>query len=149
MPALWLKVSNTLAYLCQVYLTELKSFITLGLDWSAEGTSYSSPIPDFVADLWTVWRNSPQDDGRWSYHCGNQVSTLFKKLPPQFRSVRNYLECFPGRSFHPSLMFSSKVRAYLRVEFLSGSHLCGNLLALPTNIRLDWKSLPGTSTLAY
>jgi hypothetical protein len=32
---------------------------------------------------------------------------------------------------------------------LSGDPLYGRLLAFPTNIRLDWKGLPGTNTLAY
>jgi hypothetical protein len=35
------------------------------------------------------------------------------------------------------------------VKKLSGAALWGRLLALPTNIRLGWKGLPGTNTLAY
>jgi hypothetical protein len=35
------------------------------------------------------------------------------------------------------------------VKHLSGAQLLGRLLGLPTNIRLGWKSLPGTNTLAY
>jgi hypothetical protein len=35
------------------------------------------------------------------------------------------------------------------MEPLSGTPLYGRLLASPTNIRLGWKSLPGTNTLAY
>jgi hypothetical protein len=35
------------------------------------------------------------------------------------------------------------------VEHLMGAPLLGWLLALPTNIRLGWKSLPGKSTIAY
>jgi hypothetical protein len=35
------------------------------------------------------------------------------------------------------------------VKHLSGAPLYGMLLALPTNIRPDWKGLPGTNTLAY
>jgi hypothetical protein len=31
----------------------------------------------------------------------------------------------------------------------SGTTLWGRLLALPTNIRLGWRRLPGTNTLAY
>jgi hypothetical protein len=34
------------------------------------------------------------------------------------------------------------------VMHLSGTPLKGRLLALPANIRLGWKSLPGTNTLA-
>jgi hypothetical protein len=36
-----------------------------------------------------------------------------------------------------------------RVRHLSGVPLKGRLLALPTNIKLGWKSLPGTNDLAY
>jgi hypothetical protein len=32
---------------------------------------------------------------------------------------------------------------------LSGAPLLGRLLASPTTIRLGWKGLPGTNTLAY
>jgi hypothetical protein len=35
------------------------------------------------------------------------------------------------------------------VKQLSGAPLKGMLLASPTNIRLGWKGLPGTNTLAY
>ncbi len=47
----------------------------------------------------------------------------------------------PGKPFQLSLMFAGKAGAYPRVEHLKG--------ALPTNIRLGWKGLPGTNTLAY
>jgi hypothetical protein len=36
-----------------------------------------------------------------------------------------------------------------RVKHLSGDPLKRRLLASPTNIRLAWKSLPRTNTLAY
>jgi hypothetical protein len=35
------------------------------------------------------------------------------------------------------------------VKQLSGAPFKGSPLALPTNIRLGWKGLPGTNTLAY
>jgi hypothetical protein len=35
------------------------------------------------------------------------------------------------------------------VKHLSGAPLKGKLLTLPPNIRLGWKSLPGTNALAY
>ncbi len=38
--------------------------------------------------------------------------------------------------------------AYHRVEHLKGATL-GQAPALPANIRLGWKGLPGTNTLAY
>ncbi len=37
----------------------------------------------------------------------------------------------------------------LLFRYYSGAPLKGNLLALPTSIRLDWKGLPGTSALDY
>ncbi len=43
-----------------------------------------------------------------------------------------------------SLMFAGKAGADTRVE-----HLKGRLLASPTNIKLGWKGLPETNTLAY
>ncbi len=36
-----------------------------------------------------------------------------------------------------------------QVKHLSDAPLKGRLLALPTNIRLGWKGLPGTNILAY
>ncbi len=36
-----------------------------------------------------------------------------------------------------------------RVKHLSGSPILGRPLALPINIGLGWKSLPGTNALAY
>jgi hypothetical protein len=35
------------------------------------------------------------------------------------------------------------------VQHLSGAQLYGRFLALPTNIRIGWKSMPGTNTPAY
>jgi hypothetical protein len=35
------------------------------------------------------------------------------------------------------------------VLHLSDAPLLGRLLALPTNIRLEWKGLPGTNTAVY
>ncbi len=49
----------------------------------------------------------------------------------------------PRMAFKPSLMFASKARVYLSGETYS------RLLAFASNIRLGWKCLPGTNTLAY
>ncbi len=49
------------------------------------------------------------------------------------------------RLFQPNLIFASKVRAYLSEV----APLYGRLLALPTNIRLRWKSLQGRNTQTY
>ncbi len=35
------------------------------------------------------------------------------------------------------------------MKHLSGAPLNGKLLALPTNIRLDWKGLPFANAIAY
>ena len=53
-----------------------------------------------------------------------------------------------GKLFQPSLMFVGKAGAYPREERLKVA-LLGYALALPANIRLGWKSLPGTNALAY
>ncbi len=37
----------------------------------------------------------------------------------------------------------------MQLKLLSDAPLFGRLLALPTNIRLDWKSLPRTNTPAF
>jgi hypothetical protein len=50
----------------------------------------------------------------------------------------------PDIFFQPRLMFVNKDRAYP-----SGDPLWGRLLALPENIRLAWKRLPGKNTLFY
>ncbi len=53
-----------------------------------------------------------------------------------------------GKPLQPSLMFPSKAGAGMS-ETPSGAPLYGKLLALPTNIRLEWKDLPESRTLAY
>jgi len=50
---------------------------------------------------------------------------------------------FPGKPFQPCLKFVGRARSLPK----STSHRWA--LALPTSIRLDWKGLPGTNTLAY
>jgi hypothetical protein len=42
-----------------------------------------------------------------------------------------------------------KLFSYLFTIKLSDAPLYGRLLALPTNVRLGWKDLPGTNALAY
>ncbi len=54
----------------------------------------------------------------------------------------------PGKPLQPNLMFASKAKAYPS-KYHSGDPLMGKHLALPTNIILDWKIMPGTSTIAY
>jgi len=54
----------------------------------------------------------------------------------------------PEKPIQSSIMFVSKVRVY-PVKHLLGAPFYGRLLALPTDIRLGWKCLPGTNTLAY
>jgi len=49
-----------------------------------------------------------------------------------------------GEPFERSMLFVSKAGAY--TSDLSGAPLLGRFQALPTNIRLGWKSLPGTNT---
>jgi hypothetical protein len=53
----------------------------------------------------------------------------------------------PGKPFQPSQMFAGKAVAYPSEEPLR-CPVWGRLLALPTNIRLCWKGLPRTNTLA-
>jgi hypothetical protein len=53
----------------------------------------------------------------------------------------------PGKPLQPCLMFVVKAGAYLREAPFRWSTL-GRPLALPTNIRLGWRGLPGTNTLA-
>jgi hypothetical protein len=65
-----------------------------------------------------------------------------------FTNFRNKLEWLSLAS-HSSLVLCLSVRpgAHPSVEFLKGSSH-GKALALPTNIRLVWKGLPGPNTLA-
>jgi len=51
-----------------------------------------------------------------------------------------------GRPFQQSLLFVGKARAYLSEAPYKYST---RVLALQTNIRLGWKSLPWTNALAY
>jgi hypothetical protein len=55
----------------------------------------------------------------------------------------------PKKSFQPSLMLVDKAKSLTREKHISGAPLKSRLLALRTNIRLGWKSLPGSNTLAY
>ncbi len=50
----------------------------------------------------------------------------------------------PYKPFKPGLTYVSKAGAYL-----SGVPLLGRLLVLPTNIRLSWKGMLVTNTLAF
>ncbi len=38
---------------------------------------------------------------------------------------------------------------HLSGGYRSGASILGRIVVLPTNIRLDWKGLPGTNTLAH
>ncbi len=63
-------------------------------------------------------------------------------------TFHNTVETFvPGTSFQPSLMFAVIPEANPRVDHLKGSSL-RQAPALPTNIRLGWKGLPGSNDLA-
>jgi hypothetical protein len=63
----------------------------------------------------------------------------------------------PGKPFQPSLMYVINAGAYPRGRpvavksfiTLAPERLKGRLLALHTIVRLGWKTLPGTNTLAY
>ncbi len=48
----------------------------------------------------------------------------------------------PDKPFQLRVMFEP-------TQKISGAPLLGRLIALPTNISLDWEGLQGTSTLAY
>ncbi len=56
----------------------------------------------------------------------------------------------PGKPFQPSPMFvrPGGLKWKTRVEDLKGSSLV-QAPALPTNIKLGWKGLPWTNTVAY
>ncbi len=54
----------------------------------------------------------------------------------------------PGKPFESSQMFAGKSSRILNVDSLKGAPL-EKAPALLANIRLGWKSLPGTNTLAY
>ncbi len=59
--------------------------------------------------------------------------------------VPNKVRVFvPGKPIQPSPMFGSKALAHP-----SGAPIKGRLWALPANIILVWKGLPGTNTLTY
>jgi hypothetical protein len=63
-------------------------------------------------------------------------------------NVINKLECLSLASLS-SLILCLLVRLEpIRVRYLSDPPLFGRLLALPANIRLGWKGLPGTNTPA-
>ncbi len=56
-------------------------------------------------------------------------------------------------SLYYKTFYGGNLRIFLisqtRVKHLLGAPLQGRPLALPTNIRLGWKGLPGTNTLAH
>jgi hypothetical protein len=53
-----------------------------------------------------------------------------------------------GKQFQSSLLFVGKARSLSQSGASEGSSI-GQAPFLPTNIRLSWKGLPGTNTLAY
>ncbi len=55
------------------------------------------------------------------------------------------------KTFQQSVIFVSKAGAYRgrTPEHLKGASPQGRLLAFPTDIRLGWKGLPATNTVAY
>ncbi len=67
------------------------------------------------------------------------------------RHKMNRIEVFttvPGKSFQPGLMFAGKAGACPSEAPFRCSTLGCPLTLLP-NIRLGWKDVPGTNTLAY
>ncbi len=66
------------------------------------------------------------------------------KIFSKFKNVHYELGCFvPGKPFQTSQMFASKAG---EASFMYST--LGALQALPTNIRLGWKGLPGSNFLA-
>jgi hypothetical protein len=78
---------------------------------------------------------------------GANVINLFTAVSYDFpKKVGAFV---PGMPFQPSLMFAGKAGSYLSEVHFKCSTLWGRHLSSPTNIRLGWKGLPGTNTLAY
>jgi hypothetical protein len=74
---------------------------------------------------------------------GRNVIKLFISV------IRNKLECLSLESvYQPCLKFATKSTVYLSAA-VENAPLRGRLLTLDTYIRLGWKGLPGTNTLAY
>ncbi len=75
----------------------------------------------------------------------NVIKLLFAR---NFSDFRNKVECLSLESFfQPSLMFVGEARS-LPYNGAPESFIV-QAPALPANIRLGWKILPGTNTLAY
>ncbi len=60
----------------------------------------------------------------------------------------NLLESKPVANVKKTI-YGRKLRLFIISWRVSRAPLWGRLLALPTNIRLGWKGLPGTKVLAY
>ncbi len=72
---------------------------------------------------------------------GQSYKTFYVRNLPIFVISRVFV---PGMIFQPSLLFVSKIRAVLSAPPSQKAYTkSSNLLDSPTNIRLDWKSLPG------
>ncbi len=54
----------------------------------------------------------------------------------------------PGRLFKPSMTFTGKTRGLPKSGVLQGASL-REALSFLANVRIGWKSLPATNTLAY
>ncbi len=72
------------------------------------------------------------------------VTMLLNLLLTYFPNDCNKLVLHLGKTFQLSLMFMN-----IKVKHLSGAYLWDRHHALPTNIQLDWKGLPGINTLTY
>ncbi len=115
-------------------------------------------VPRFVACYGTVVFTILYFTILWVFAlCHNMPLTLGRFLLGQcyvqlqgfklWMFVKSKCVC-PFQALLPSLMYASKAWDYPSEAPLDVPHK-GRLLALTTNIRLDWKSLPETNTLAF
>ncbi len=80
---------------------------------------------------------------------GHNVIILFTSVIFEYSNISNKLECLFLTSLSRLLYCLWRgPGVYHWVEHMKGSSIV-QVFALPTNIRLGWKGLPGTNTLAY
>ncbi len=77
-----------------------------------------------------------------------RAKLLAKLFTAAIYNVHNKPMFIPSKHFQPSLMYVSKVGAYLREAHFKRVSLLGRLHTLPRNIRLGWKGLLRTKALA-
>jgi len=103
-----------------------------------------------VSDCWDDFREmaAQSQADSWTHIEGKRSGSNIIKLLVSDLKMFVQAVFVPGKLFKPSLMFVGKSGSLPEWRTFQDAPFQGRSPALPTNIRLVWKSLPGTIDLA-